>query len=383
MKRAHLNIQFSIFDLLILLGIAQGIITSALLLTTKKNRLSNRFLALGILSFCLLTTKPLLHTLSLWHTNPFRYFPNALELAVAPLIFFYVKSLLTPGFQMKARDWLHFVPFFLSQAFSFFVYFSVVGISNFSEKDRIARSLLFDEIKQLDEYVLLGFTLFYLYQGYKLLRGYKQWFNNSTSDTSLPDFKWLRNLFILFCVTAAILLFGRVVRLSSDLNLFYLDDFYWKFISLYMAFLIYYLGLRGYLQPNYSFPKREQVGSDTTEAEKQMEQVSEQIEKAMKEDKLFLDSKLSIQSLSKQTGLPQREISQAINQYYQTNFRDFINSRRLEHVKLKLNSTDYSHMSILGIALESGFNSEASFYRLFKKHNGLTPKEYMRQKSAD
>ncbi len=36
-------------------------------------------------------------------------------------------------------------------------------------------------------------------------------------------------------------------------------------------------------------------------------------------------------------------------------------------MKLKLIDIDFSHLSILGIALECGFNSEASFYRISKK----------------
>jgi AraC-like DNA-binding protein len=41
-----------------------------------------------------------------------------------------------------------------------------------------------------------------------------------------------------------------------------------------------------------------------------------------------------------------------------------------------INKSEYNHLSILGIALECGFNSKSAFNRLFKKYTGLTPTEY-------
>lgn len=376
--------QFSLFDLLILLGIIQGVITSFLLLKSKKNPQSNRFLALGLLSFCMLSTKPLLHTLSLWDTHWFRFFPNAMELAVAPLIYFYVKALVIPKFKFKKKDWLHFVPFFISQAYSFVVYFLVLQTRNFSEKDQIASNCFFSEMKQLDEYILLFATIIYLYQAYQILLGHKQWLETSTSDTSLPEFKWLKNLFQLFAFTGITLLTGRVVSLLTYFQQVDFGDYYWKFISLYVAFLIYYLGVKGYLQPQYLFSgnvatESEPIAITVPQQKPDTKAISTKIERAMVDDKAFLDSKLSIQALSAKIGVPQRVVSFVINQDFNTNFREFVNQYRIEEVKARLRNQDHQHLSTFGVAQECGFNSEASFYRLFKKHVGMTPKEFLDQ----
>jgi len=34
---------------------------------------------------------------------------------------------------------------------------------------------------------------------------------------------------------------------------------------------------------------------------------------------------------------------------------------------------------LLGVAIECGFNSEASFYRIFRQLEGMSPNEYMQQ----
>lgn len=69
-------------------------------------------------------------------------------------------------------------------------------------------------------------------------------------------------------------------------------------------------------------------------------------------------------------------VSYTISQSFGKSFRDLINEHRMEEVKQKLGDPALSHLSILGIALDSGFNSEASFYRIFKKHTNQSPKAY-------
>ncbi|MEQ8534179.1 MAG: helix-turn-helix domain-containing protein, partial [Imperialibacter sp.] len=41
-----------------------------------------------------------------------------------------------------------------------------------------------------------------------------------------------------------------------------------------------------------------------------------------------------------------------------------------------LTDPSYQHYSVLGIAMECGFNAKTSFNRIFKEETGLTPTEY-------
>lgn len=372
--------QFSLFDLLILIGILQGIITGVLLLNSKKNTKSNKFLALALFSFCLLNTKALLHTLNLWDTHTFRFFPNGLELALSPLLFFYVKSLVTARFRFKSKDWLHFIPFFLSQTYAFVVYFAVLRISDFEKKDAIANWLHFNDIKQLDEYLLLISLALYLFYGYKELRKFKNWLDNTTSDGTFPDFGWLKNIFRLSIIIGAFLLVNHSLDLFFDFK--NTTVLHWNILILYITFVIYFLGLKGYLQPDASFSKKEMPAKENAASkppDAKLSETVEQLQKAMKEEKVFLNPKLSIYILSDRLSVSQKHLSLVINQHFEMNFRDFINEYRVAEVKAMLNRNDVKHLSILGIALECGFNSEATFYRIFKKNTGKSPKEYRQQ----
>jgi AraC-like DNA-binding protein len=76
--------------------------------------------------------------------------------------------------------------------------------------------------------------------------------------------------------------------------------------------------------------------------------------------------------------ISKHRLSQAINSGRKKNFYKFINEFRIEEVKDRLSDSAYAHYSILGIALECGFNSKTSFNRIFKEETGLTPTEFLR-----
>lgn len=52
---------------------------------------------------------------------------------------------------------------------------------------------------------------------------------------------------------------------------------------------------------------------------------------------------------------------------------DFLNELRIEHASAMLTTTNYD---IIDVALDSGFDNLSTFYHLFKKYKGLSPKRY-------
>ena len=71
------------------------------------------------------------------------------------------------------------------------------------------------------------------------------------------------------------------------------------------------------------------------------------------------------------------ELSELINNGIGLNFNDFINHYRVEDVKEKLKNGIHNQKTLLGIALDSGFNSKATFNRAFKKSTSLSPKDFV------
>lgn len=55
-----------------------------------------------------------------------------------------------------------------------------------------------------------------------------------------------------------------------------------------------------------------------------------------------------------------------------------MNEHRVSVTKEALLSGKYENHSLLGIAYEFGFNSKASFNRVFKTFTGITPSEFIK-----
>jgi len=120
-----------------------------------------------------------------------------------------------------------------------------------------------------------------------------------------------------------------------------------------------------------------------TAEREERQQIRKAIRKSLEQDKLYLDPHLSLQLLAKSIGKSPALISSVINKDLKESFRGMVNVYRIEAVKSRLVNPNSRHLSILGIAYECGFNSEASFYRIFKSATGISPKEYLAKSKKD
>ena len=98
----------------------------------------------------------------------------------------------------------------------------------------------------------------------------------------------------------------------------------------------------------------------------------------MELDKVYLNPNLNLDILSQHTSIPSKTISSVLNQHLQKSFNEFVNGYRVEEVKRRLQESQQSNLTILGTGLECGFNSKASFQRIFKEMTGVSPGEYQK-----
>ncbi|MBN2669004.1 MAG: AraC family transcriptional regulator [Bacteroidales bacterium] len=67
-----------------------------------------------------------------------------------------------------------------------------------------------------------------------------------------------------------------------------------------------------------------------------------------------------------------------INETYDQNFNNYINSFRIKEARHLLTSKSYNNYSLEGIADMCGFNSMVSFNSAFKKFTGITPSYFQK-----
>jgi AraC-like DNA-binding protein len=146
-----------------------------------------------------------------------------------------------------------------------------------------------------------------------------------------------------------------------------------------VATLIYFIGFKGYqLQALQGYVSKQHTPKKVKDRlpRQRVVEIATKFEADVLDQKQYLNPKLSSQEVAEQLNVNQSALSYAINQQFGKSFRDLINEYRTNEVKTKLQDADYTNVSILAIALECGFNSEASFYRIFKKSTGMSPKDY-------
>jgi AraC-like DNA-binding protein len=94
----------------------------------------------------------------------------------------------------------------------------------------------------------------------------------------------------------------------------------------------------------------------------------------LQDEQIFLRNELTLSALAHELGVEPHHLSRFLNIYLNTTFHDLVNTFRVGFAKTMLISDPES--TILDIAFASGFNSKASFNRIFKKMTGSTPKQY-------
>lgn len=117
--------------------------------------------------------------------------------------------------------------------------------------------------------------------------------------------------------------------------------------------------------------------------DEQLEEYGGRLETAIEEEKVYTENELSLAELSKKINIQAYQLSELISRLYNESFFDFINRHRIEEIKARIEDPESDSYSLLGIAMDCGFNSKSSFNTAFKKFTGLTPSEYRKQKLVE
>lgn len=97
----------------------------------------------------------------------------------------------------------------------------------------------------------------------------------------------------------------------------------------------------------------------------------------MESAKPYLDSNLNLGKFSKAIFSNTAYVSKSINSYAGMNFKQFINSYRIDYAVELMKKDPYLRME--EVALMSGFNTAVSFDMSFKSFKGKTPTEWQKE----
>ena len=376
--------DFNIYSTPLLVLVFQGLLLAFMLAYRYKSKsvAADIFLAILVLITCYHRTTYTIGFMSWYDTfrnTKINYYLISLGLASGPLIYYYIKASVEESFSFTKKDTLHFLPVILFVLFYAFVYVYDLNQPGFADTQNgvlfswamehlsVMFSVLFT--LQLLIYLVLSFKLYYLFRN-RLVQEY--------SNTYKYELRWLRNF--LFAYT--FLFVYDVIQMITEgyiFDLHWTEEWWYQFCS---ALVVIYVGVMGYFTPLENVKKIklsksiDPLENDSVVEEFKFQDDLNHVCKLIKSEKLYLDPNLSLSQLSRKVKLSSSQLSFIINKGKGINFNDFINQYRVEYVKTQLIDPDKKHLTILAIAYDSGFNSKATFNRVFKRISGDSPSSF-------
>jgi len=282
-----------------------------------------------------------------------------------PIFNLYTKSLILKKINAK-RQILHFLPSGLAFIF-------VVLCNIFSWRTLVEHEFVYIII-------VSACILIYLIASLILLHNYKRLLPQLRSNLDNISLGWLK-IIIYLVIAAIILTFLENIISSSKINI---EDILITLVFLLILLIViglYYMGFRqADIFPGLEEDEIAQINQikkyDISSEDK--EKISLEIDTFIENQQIFKGFELSINDLARELNISPRKISYVINDVYKMNFYDFINSYRIKFARELLISTN---SPVKEIMYESGFANKSTFNANFKKHIGLSPSEFRKNKT--
>ena len=389
----------TIINTVFYLGAIQGAILTVFLFSVKSNRLSNRLL--GVLTSLWAI---LLLVFALQSYGLYVHYPHLLKsfyltlFAWFPLLYLSVKYLISNYNSFQKADLIHFIPLGLIFLVNLGFYFK-----SGAEKIQIVRSEegYYHIIDIISEEVLSIQGVVYTILCLVIISKYKQNIVDYQSSVNTKVLNGFRNGIILALIAWVIgIVATQLERLDIDIGV---DLF--LFVYLTFVVIIYLLSILAIRSPEVfkltegevkhfnakkeflSGSKDEKVLSrqaiksvsandDIDEYQKEDIELNKKLTEFMVNKKPYLNPELSLQEMCEYLEVTRHQLSAVINRYQEKNFYEFVNIYRVNEVKNLMEHSENKEKNNYDLAFDAGFNSKASFYRIFKQFTNQTPSSF-------
>lgn len=213
------------------------------------------------------------------------------------------------------------------------------------------------------------------YFGIRKLNAFDRELQTVYADTEGRDTTAVHHLLV------AIIIVSLLAGVANSIGKQFFGESLWLLVPISVAFTVMLFAL-SYICFNRRFTVDQfdidqQAGGPFVEmpSHDDTELIGSKIETVVVGQKYFMKKDLKITDLAKAIGSNRTYVSNYINRTHHCSFSDYINRMRVVHAQQLLAAT-IDGKKLVQIAEESGFASEQSFYRNFRKFTGMTPTEW-------
>jgi len=221
--------------------------------------------------------------------------------------------------------------------------------------------------------------LFYLFKSYKLYQLFKK---NQAFEVSFDQqlLKYLRSLILALTIFVGL---WAVSFVSFYVFGRYLPFLNYDIMWISSALLMYFVGFYSLTQPHIfrvqlSHKEQTILVKDRLK-QTEIDTLQRAIKNILERDKVYLESDLSLSRLAIRLNTTNNNLSWILNNVYQKNFYEFINEYRVQDFIRRIENHEHKQLTILSLALESGFNSKSTFNKVFKSIKNETPSNYIKR----
>jgi len=381
-------IRLDIPAMIIFVGIVLGFLLSfSYLFRSSKRNSGNLFMGLLLLTFTMNMIEGWLnYTNLIFKVLHLTNFSEPTNFIIAPLLYFFVSRQL--GEQKSAKEWLHYIPFFLWIICCIFFY---IQSEEFKYNSNISAMQL--DIPMLDvtydssdnpfgirsyvnELTMIQIFLYAIVVFRKLLLRVKS-IGESLLRTKDRTIVSLRSSVVHFVTLFLVLVTVKV---------FYTNDAgdYWIYV--YLSFLLLLNLIQALSVSNYfdqpstflEFPSLKYQKSSLLEEQKI--EIVRKLEYQIEEEQYFLKSAASLSDLSKKIQESKHNVSQVLNEKMGGSFFELMAKQRVEEAQRLLKSEEGKKLTIEEISERVGYNSKSAFNLVFKRLTSQTPSAYRSSK---
>lgn len=334
--------MISVFALLFAAGVAQGLFLLVSLLAAEARNVAARYFLLVAISAALVMLYPELAERVGWLYSAGIGMLG--ELALAPSLYLWVRAMFERKFHLRPLLAIHAAPFLASAV--------VLTASYFFTDDPMSRNAvgLWVAAKAI---VSIG----YLLSSFAVLQKASTMAARPRLRRAARTGRWFAIAtggMLILTYSHSLLFFAGLTGLDPDLSA---GVFLTALVFAIGAFLVLGRGLMDLAKPYQDTPSG----------------LWSRVERFLDTESAFLDPDLTLERMASALRASSRQVSEAITQYEPRGFADLVNRRRIEAFKNAARADVHQTRTILELAFDSGFNSKASFYRIFRKVEGCSP----------
>ncbi|MGC3946468.1 MAG: helix-turn-helix domain-containing protein [Chryseolinea sp.] len=387
-----MTVSTSLLLFVVGVGILQGVFLACLIyFHPSSDRTVNKFLSLYILCYCIPMFTPVVHAFYSW--QELILFDPFITL-IGPFLFLYVRSFKETITTRKA--WPHFIFPILYAFFNFYLYRTFVN--EFPDTKVFPAEIPHRPIMIFRVLLRISQMIIYFFLASRALTIHQRSIQHLFSETSKINLSWVRWLIngymalLLLMISLYVLIlqnpdrFALIILINTALVTPYLYAVSFRGITQPMLWQLKHglskdvveVEIREAEEIEQELPTSTRNQKVTISPDKR-DQITSGILRLMEEERLFLQSELTLQDLADSLATPSYQVTQALNDGIKKNFYDLVNGYRVEEAKRMLIDPANKNSKILTVGLEAGFNSKTTFNTVFKKFTGFTPSEFKDQ----